>query len=63
MGKRYNVERSEYVTAEQVFDLLGVIEDRYDNKYAIFESQSPVSNWYEMLDTDVYAADAILAIA
>lgn len=37
-----------------------IIEDRHAKKAAIFASQVPVSNWYETLETNTTAADAIL---
>ncbi len=48
------------LSAEQVLDLMEVIEDRHARKATIFASQLPVVNWYEMLDTNTTAADAIL---
>ena len=48
------------LTAEQVLDLMEIIEDRHGNKSNIFASQLPVANWYETLDSNVSAADAIL---
>ena len=48
------------LTAEQVLDLMEIIEDRHGNKSTIFASQLPVANWYETLDSNVSAADAIL---
>ena len=48
------------LTAEQVLDLMEIVEDRYGNKSTIFASQLPVANWYETLDSNVSAADAIL---
>lgn len=35
MGKRQNVKKSECVTAEQVLDLMKIIEDRHDNKLTL----------------------------
>ena len=48
------------LTAEQVLDLMEIVEDRYSNKSTIFASQLPVANWNETLDSNVSAADAIL---
>ena len=48
------------ITAEQVLDLMKIIEDRHGNKSTIFASQLPVANWYETLNSNVSAADAIL---
>ena len=48
------------LTAEQVPDLMEIIEDRHGNNSTIFASQLPVANWYETLDSNVSAADAIL---
>ena len=41
------------LTAEQVLDLMEIIEDRHGNKSTIFASQLPVANWYETLDSNV----------
>ena len=43
-----------------MLDLMEILEDRYGNKSTIFASQLPVANWYETLDSNVSAADAIL---
>lgn len=48
------------LSAEQVLDLMEIIEDRHGCKSAIFASQLPVANWFETLDSNVSAADAIL---
>jgi len=37
-----------------------IIEDRHSKKSTIFASQVPVANWYETLETNTTAADAIL---
>lgn len=47
------------LTEEQVLDLMEIIEDRHDNKSTVFTSKMSVANWYEMLDSDVSAANAI----
>ena len=46
--------------AEQVLDLMEIIEDRHGSKSTIFASQLPVANWFETLDSNASAADAIL---
>lgn len=48
------------LTPEQVLDLMEIIEDRHGRKATIFASQIPVSGWYETLETNTTAADAIL---
>lgn len=48
------------LSAEQVLDLMEVIEDRHARKATVFASQLPVANWYETLETNTTAADAIL---
>ena len=48
------------LTADQVLDLMEIIEDRHSKKATIFASQLPVASWYETLDNNVSAADAIL---
>lgn len=48
------------LNAEQVLDLMEIIEDRHGNKSTIFASQLPVANWFETLESNVSAADAIL---
>lgn len=37
-----------------------IIEDRHGRKSTIIASQLPVSNWYDVLDGNTTAADAIL---
>lgn len=48
------------LTAEQVLDLMEIIEDRHARKATVIASQLPVRNWYEVLDSNTTAADAIL---
>lgn len=48
------------LSAEQVLDLMEIIEDRHGSKSTIFASQLPVANWFETLDSNASAADAIL---
>ena len=48
------------LSAEQVLDLMEIIEDRHSKKSTIFASQVPVANWNETLETNTTAADAIL---
>lgn len=48
------------LTAEQVLDLMEIIEDRHAQKATIIASQLPVRNWYDVLDSNTTAADAIL---
>ena len=48
------------LTAEQVLDLMEIIEDRHARKATIIASQLPVRNWYDVLDSNTTAADAIL---
>ena len=48
------------LTAEQVLDLMELIEDRHGRRATVFVSQVPVADWYETLDTNTTAADAIL---
>ena len=45
---------------EQVLDLMEVIEDRHGRKSTIIASKMAVSEWYDCLDTNTTAADAIL---
>ncbi len=45
---------------EQVLDLMEIIEDRHGRKSTVIVSQVPVSQWYDCLDTNTTAADAIL---
>lgn len=45
---------------EQVLDLMEIIEDRHGRKSTVIVSQVPVSDWYDCLDTNTTAADAIL---
>ena len=48
------------LNAEQVIDLMEIIEDRHGRKATIIASQVPVSGWYETLESNTTAADAIL---
>ena len=48
------------LNAEQVIDLMEIIEDRHGRKATIIASQVPVSGWYETLESNATAADAIL---
>lgn len=45
---------------EQVLDLMEIIEDRHGRKATIIASQVPVADWYDCLETNTTAADAIL---
>lgn len=45
---------------EQILDLMEIIEDRHGRKATIFVSQVPVVDWYDCLETNTTAADAIL---
>lgn len=46
--------------AQQVLDVMEVIEDRHARRATIIASQLPVSEWYEVLEANTTAADAIL---
>lgn len=46
--------------ADQVLDLMEIIEDRHSRKATVIASQLPVVNWYEILESNTTAADAIL---
>lgn len=48
------------LTGEQVLDLMEIIEDRHGRKSTIIVSQVPVADWYDCLETNTTAADAIL---
>lgn len=45
---------------EQILDLMEIIEDRHGRKSIMIVSQIPVSDWYDCLETNTTAADAIL---
>lgn len=45
---------------EQILDLMEIIEDRHGRKATIIVSQVPVVDWYDCLETNTTAADAIL---
>ena len=45
---------------QQLLDLMEIIEDRHGKKSTIIISQLPVSNWYDVLQGNTTAADAIL---
>lgn len=48
------------LNAEQELDLMEIIEDRHGRRATIIASQVPVSGWYETLESNATAADAIL---
>lgn len=45
---------------DQILDLMEIIEDRHGRKATIIVSQVPVVDWYDCLETNTTAADAIL---
>lgn len=45
---------------DQILDLMEIIEDRHGRKATIMVSQVPVVDWYDCLETNTTAADAIL---
>ena len=45
---------------EQILDLMEIIEDRHGRKATVVVSQIPVADWYDCLETNTTAADAIL---
>lgn len=45
---------------QQMLDLMEIIEDRHARKSTIIISQLPVTDWYEILEANTTAADAIL---
>ena len=47
------------LNAEQVIDLLGIIEDRHGRKATIIASQVLVSGWYEKPESNATAGDKI----
>ena len=47
------------LNSEQILDLMEIIEDRHGRKATIIASQIPVSDWYDCLETNTTAADAI----
>lgn len=48
------------LNGEQVLDLMEIIEDRHGKHATIIASQVPVADWYDCLETNTTAADAIL---
>lgn len=46
--------------AQQVLDLMEMIEDRHARKATIIISQLAVEDWYEILDANTTVADAVL---
>jgi DNA replication protein DnaC len=46
--------------SDQVLDLMEIIEDRHNRKATIIASQLPVKDWYDVLDANSTAADAVL---
>ena len=45
---------------QQLLDLMEIIEDRHGRNSTIIVSQLPVANWYDILNGNTTAADAIL---
>lgn len=45
---------------QQLLDFMEVIEDRHSRKATIIISQLPVADWYDVMNTNTTAADAIL---
>ena len=45
---------------QQLLDFLELIEDRHARKSTIIISQLPVANWYDLMNSNTTAADAIL---
>jgi DNA replication protein DnaC len=45
---------------QQTLDFLEIIEDRHGRKATIIVSQLPVADWYDVLQGNTTAADAIL---
>ena len=45
---------------QQLLDFLEIIEDRHGRKATIIVSQLPVADWYDVLQGNTTAADAIL---
>ena len=45
---------------QQLLDLMEIIEDRHGRNSTIIVSQLPVANWYDILNDNTTAADAIL---
>ncbi len=46
--------------SQQLLDFMEIIEDRHGKKATIIVSQLPVSDWYDILQKNTTAADAIL---
>ena len=45
---------------QQLLDFLELIEDRHGRKSTIIISQLPVADWYDVMNSNSTAADAIL---
>ncbi len=45
---------------QQMLDLMEIIEDRHGRKSTIIASQVPVADWYDLMEANTTAADAIL---
>ena len=45
---------------QRLLDLMEIIEDRHGRNSTIIVSQLPVANWYDILNDNTTAADAIL---
>lgn len=46
--------------SQQLLDFMEIIEDRHGKKATVIVSQLPVSDWYDILQKNTTAADAIL---
>ena len=45
---------------QQLLDFMEIMEDRHRQKATIIISQLPVSDWYDIMEGNTTAADAIL---
>ncbi len=45
---------------QQMLDLMEIIEDRHGRKSTVIASQVPVADWYDLMEANTTAADAIL---
>jgi DNA replication protein DnaC len=48
------------IVTQQMLDYMELIEDRHGRHSTIFISQVPVADWYDLMEVDSTAADAIL---
>ena len=54
------VDKQKVLNGQQPLDFMEIIEDRHGQKATIIISQLPVADWYDVMNGNTTAADAIL---